>query len=277
MSLPRTILLASLLGLWAGGAAYAAPSSPEGALAALLARHAELLEAGDGDGAADLCRRAIDSKSLGAFAPVADILLGADLLALGRADEGAKILAKRLLAPGAATPADPVAAAVAAAADTHARRWLTRLDREKVVAALKGYYAENVRYPDSLDALRGTKPAPPFRDRWGDPWNYRLDHFRALKGVAAQRYVLESRGTPRASDLRKALGARSAPVLPDGWKAARGRDGSVVIEDAPGARSIVRPGSLHAGVRFVCFAGRAALFSSGDGWALLPLSPGGTP
>ena len=42
---------------------------------------------------------------------------------------------------------------VAAEAAENARRWLTRLDRESIEAALKDYYARNVAFPESLRAL----------------------------------------------------------------------------------------------------------------------------
>lgn len=250
----------------------AASMTPEAALGALLSRHASQLGADDAAGAAESCRLVLDSGALGRFAPVAESLLGADLLALGHAEEGAKRL-ERLLVPNSAN-----ADAIVRLADIQARRWLSRLDREEVVAALKAYYAANVRYPDTLEPLRSLRPPPPLRDRWGEPWNYRLANFRALKGVSAQRYTLESRNTGRLSDLAKALQARATSPGPEGWRVSRSREaGAILVETAEGRNSIVREGDLHAGFRFAGFAGRSALFSSGDAWFLLPLAPGGTP
>ena len=252
--------------------AFAAGPSPEVAVAALISRHAEQVEAGDGAAAAASCRTALASDAMGRFAPVANSMLGVDLIASGDADEGAKVLA-RLVLPNAAN-----ADQVARAADIVARRWLSRLDREKVVAALKAYYAENVAYPDSLEPLRAAKPALPLRDRWGDPWNYKLANFKLLKGVSGQRYTLESRNVGRASDLAKAIAARASSPVPEGWKVSKGASAdsvSVVIETADGARSVLREGSVHAGIRFVCLAGQSALFSTGDAWFMVPLSKGG--
>ena len=68
---------------------------------------------------------------------------------------------------------DDSAAPVAAAAGDCARRWLTRLDREHVRAALTVWYARHVAYPPSLDPM-ASLPAtvrPPLRDRWNESWD----------------------------------------------------------------------------------------------------------
>lgn len=264
--------LAIALALPAIMCAFAAGPSPDAAVAALVARHSEQVEAGDNAAAASSCRTALSSGALGRFSPVATAMLGIDLIAEGNAEEGAKTLARLVLANAAGSDQ------VAVAADIQARRWLSRLDREKVVAALKAYYAANVEYPPSLDALRSMKSAPPLLDRWKEPWTYRLANFKALKGVSAQRYTLESRKVGRSSDLKKAIAARAASSAPEGWRVSKagGSDSGAIMVEAPGGeRSVMREGSDRSGIRFVCLAGQNALFSTGDDWFIIPLSKGG--
>lgn len=241
-------------------------------MAALVHRHAEQLGEGDVAGAAASCRTAIASGAMGRFAPVAESLLGVDMLAAGQTDEVVKVLSKLVVQDAAA--ADPVARV----ADIHARRWLSRIDREKVVAALKAYYVEHVEYPDSLEPFRNLKPAPPLRDRWGDQWVYKLADFRLLKGVKSQRYTLESRSMPRVSDLKRAIESRAAAAIPKDWTIARGGGSdsvSIIVTTPSGERTVLREGSVHSGMRFVALAGQYALFSSGDEWLLAPLAKGG--
>ena len=259
------------LALAAAAASNAAPPSPEAAVVALVQRHAEQLGEGDLAAAAATCRAAISSGAMGRFSPVAESLLGADILAAGQTDDAAKALSKLLIQDS--VNADPVSRA----ADTHARRWLSRIDREKVVAALKAYYADHVEYPSTLEPFRQLRPAPPLRDRWGDPWAYKLANFKLLKGVKAQRYTLESRSMARGSDLRRALESRPASALPKDWTVARGGGDSVsvIVTTPSGERTVIREGSAHAGIRFVALAGQHALFSSGDNWFVAPLAKGG--
>lgn len=248
---------------------HAAPPSPEAAVAALLQRHSEQLAEGDAASAAASCRKALASGAMGRFAPLAESLLGADLLASGQTDEAVKTLAKLIVQD--AMNADPVARA----ADTHARRWLSRLDREKIIVLLKAYYADNVEYPDTLEPIRNLKPAPPMRDRWGDQWIYKLADFKLLKGVKGQRYTLESRNMGRASDLNRAIESRATTTLPADWTVSRGGGNDTIIVTTPsGERTALRAGGVHDGMRFVMIVGQHALFSSGDNWFLAPLSKG---
>lgn len=93
------------------------------------------------------------------------------------------------------------------AAQRMARTWLTRIDREQVRAALRKIYAQNVRYPQTLDPLRALDGAarPPLQDRWGDPWRYEWARFRFLNVREGQHYRLESPNIRTTSDLREAL------------------------------------------------------------------------
>ena len=86
-----------------------------------------------------------------------------------------------------------------------ARGWLTRLDREKVRAALKKIYLKEIEFPASLDPIKTLKmkALPPFADRWGKAWTYRLES--SIKGLSSQNYVLESSRLGSRSDLAKTL------------------------------------------------------------------------
>jgi hypothetical protein len=91
------------------------------------------------------------------------------------------------------------------AGDEMARGWLTRLDREKVRLALKKLYLKQIEFPSSLDPIKTLKmkSLPPFTDRWGKAWTYRLES--SIKGMSSQQYVLESSRLGSRSDLGKAL------------------------------------------------------------------------
>ena len=99
--------------------------------------------------------------------------------------------------------------------------WLTRSDREKVAAALQGYYRKEIAYPKTLEQLAAnpklkTAAQPPLQDRFGKPWNYSLTGFVKLKGFADQKYALRSMVLGDTSDLKFAAtlpyGARIAAV-----------------------------------------------------------------
>ena len=91
------------------------------------------------------------------------------------------------------------------AGDKMARTWLTRMDREMVVDALKKLYLRNVEFPIELDAVKllALKPEPPLMDQWGKDWEYRRGS--AIKGMESQRYVLESSMLGVYSGLQDAL------------------------------------------------------------------------
>lgn len=108
--------------------------------------------------------------------------------------------ALKLTEPYAASPASPV--------NDGARRialgWLTRLDREKVAAALLTYYRKHVAFPKSLDQLAA---GPPHNDRFGKPWVYQLTGFAKLRGFTDQKYALQSSVLSDLSEMEAALAA----------------------------------------------------------------------
>jgi hypothetical protein len=93
------------------------------------------------------------------------------------------------------------------------KRWLTRLDREKVREALRASYRREIRFPESLAPLAAISPPPPMTDRWGAPWRYRLSPPKRIPGITAQSYLLESPSLGRLSDLAAAL-AQPRPESP---------------------------------------------------------------
>jgi len=86
-----------------------------------------------------------------------------------------------------------------------AKSWLTRLDHEKVMVALKKLYLRDIEFPATLEAIKSLKnnPMPLFTDRWGKPWVYRLGS--SINGMDTQRYILKSSSLGVDSDLEKAL------------------------------------------------------------------------
>lgn len=144
------------------------------------------------------------------LAPTARTLAAWHLLQLQRHAEAREILAAQLQSPRdlAGRGAHQLALA-----------WLSRLDREKVAAALDVYRVREVRYPETL-AVLATDPGlsdmqrPPPADRWGQPWTYRLERMRVLSGVTGQRYRLESRTLGETSALSDALAIPLASRIP---------------------------------------------------------------
>jgi hypothetical protein len=120
------------------------------------------------------------------------------LLAMGNTNAAMALFEPMLSIPENATPLQSAGAEMA-------RGWLTRLDREKVRAALKKIYLKKIEFPSSLDPIKTLKmkSLPPFTDRWGKPWMYRLES--SIKGLESQQYVLESSQLGSRSDLAKAL------------------------------------------------------------------------
>lgn len=99
---------------------------------------------------------------------------------------------------------------MAVSANEMARRWQTRLDREKIKAALQAYYLAEIEYPRRLKNLKESHSSAPFEmlDRWQQPWTYQARTPEHLPGALRQTYVLESERLGRDSDLEAALGTR---------------------------------------------------------------------
>lgn len=96
---------------------------------------------------------------------------------------------------------------LAAAGDAMRRRWLTRLDRERVRHVLQGEYRREVAYPDSLDAIRDQLAAlnVPVHDRFRDPWIYRIETYSVFPKLRNQKYELMSPTLKHRSGLVQQL------------------------------------------------------------------------
>jgi len=87
--------------------------------------------------------------------------------------------------------------------------WMSRADREKVVASLQAYYRREVAYPKNLELIAAhprlkNEPKAPEKDRFGNPWSYTLTGFEKTKGFPDQKYSLKSSVLGDLSDLQSA-------------------------------------------------------------------------
>jgi hypothetical protein len=179
--------------------------------------------------------------------------------------------ARQLLEKMAASDTDPVSAMGA----EMARRWLTRLDRESVAAALEKVYAEELEYPDNLSAVSALPPAfrPPLTDRWGADWLYTPTAFKKLDTGRSQTFVLESTKLGETSELKRAL------ALPYGAaftykpvKVMPGIGGKAVItfQDASGRMATVSEGAAGNDLGLAYLGDDVLILSNGDYWSIQP-------
>ena len=179
--------------------------------------------------------------------------------------------ARQLLEKMAASGADPVAAIGA----DMARRWLTRLDREQVVAALQKVYAEDLEYPEALSAVSEPPPEarPPMADRFGAAWLYTPTAFKKLQTGDRQTFVLESTRLGTGSDLKQALalpyGAdfsfKPAKVMPSiGGKAV------ITFQDAAGRVETLSEGAAGSDLGLAYLGDQVLILSGGDYWSIQP-------
>ncbi len=176
--------------------------------------------------------------------------------------------AKRLLEKMAAAGPDPIAEIGA----EMARRWLTRMDREQVTAALQKVYAEDIEYPETLAAVNGLAAEfrPPMTDRWGAQWLYTATAFKKLQIGDRQTFVLESTKLGENSDLKTALALpygsgftfKPAKVMPPiGGKEV------ITFQDASGRADTLSEGSEGHDLGFVYLGDDVLILSSGDYWS----------
>lgn len=168
---------------------------------------------------------------------------------------------------------------VQAGAARVAKGWTSRLGREKVAAALKQYYAEEIAFPAALAEIPAHPkiPAashPPANDAFGAPWDYRLTGFEGVPGFGNQKYSLECAELGPLSGLRESLGipyAGHITIQPVAAKPGPG-GGTVVTFQAPGSKgvSVVGEGQTSKGVH-LAFAGRTlVLVCDATHWKALP-------
>ena len=156
------------------------------------------------------------------------------------------------------------------AGDKMARSWLTRLDRDQVALALKKVYVRDIEFPSSLEALKTLKntPLPPLTDRWGKPWDYRLES--AIKGMAAHRYVLASSVLGSHSILEQAL----KPSYADGLQMRPVRlvaniTDAVEFRTSEGQSVIRQLGRELGGGDLVYLGANIIVLSDGNHWNVL--------
>ncbi|NLL84073.1 MAG: hypothetical protein GX230_07525 [Lentisphaerae bacterium] len=219
------------------------------------------------------CREAANQRAendqplLASYYPVIRTIEGWHLLQTGRHDEATKALTAALDTQRSNDP-------LIRAADSIARRWLSRLDREQIVAALKKYHRDNVEFPPDLSIFNSLPQAdrPPLRDRMGNPWVYRLAEFRRLKHAHAQRYLLYSIAIGReTSTLATAL---NLPYIDTPITYARKNNTSPVMVELtigtlPDTRTaIVQEGNRFEDIRFLAIdsRNRFMLLCNDDFW-----------
>jgi hypothetical protein len=157
-----------------------------------------------------------------------------------------------------------------------ARRWLTRLDREEVRAALQNAWTHTIRYPDTLDALPA--PRPPLKDRWDRPWLYKPRTLKLLKSDA-QRYDLQSTALEADSDLAPAAARpwpADLPLRPVSVASVAGSSTLVTFETVgrtPVEKPTLTEGKSWNGIALIKVGPKALLIVSGD-YVHLPLNNG---
>ncbi len=219
--------------------------------------------------AIEVCRKEAASQSNSVYLPVIRGVLAWHELAAGRTNEATATLTSLL-----SDRKDPISSA----ANTMACRWLTRLDRERVRAALSAYYARHVAFPESLAPLQALpeRQRPPAVDRWNLPWHYRLAAFKRLAGLSDQRYELRSAELEAGSDLKAALAIpydRPADLTPIRVISRLENQVTVEFQDrgSPPRKAALTEGSRSGSLWFVRLMGQSVLLSDGDRWNLAPL------
>lgn len=171
----------------------------ERALAQLWYQHST--NASDHEALLASCQSFTSQNPSDPFVTVGQTLSAWNLLHLGRQAEAVAILNRHIYRAG--TPLEDGVASLAKA-------WLTRMDRERVKAALQFYYRREVKYPRSLEELYAYKPltkelTPLRQDRWDTNWRYALIGFKSMPGLLDQKYEISSSRLGRGSDLAESL------------------------------------------------------------------------
>ncbi|MDD5677346.1 MAG: hypothetical protein PHW60_05050 [Kiritimatiellae bacterium] len=187
-------------------------------------------------------------------------------LHLGKTNDAALLFNEMTTTP----PATPTMAAGA----EMGRRWLTRLDREKVRRGLTIYYRNEIEYPINLQQLKKITDDQSLTDRWGAPWQYQLAEFKAIKGLRGQRYLLQSKTLGESSDLAKALERPYAAgmLIQPLSLAISGSGAQNIIFQIPGDRTekiILSEGGQTAGTTLTYIGSRILILCDGDHWQVV--------
>jgi hypothetical protein len=211
----------------------------------------------------DAAGPAIATLPAGPYKSAAQSILGWRLLKAGKTADAKVVYESLLNDPAAPAPMADIA-----------RRWLTRLDREAVLAALQKEWTRTIRYPDTLESLPA--PTPPLNDRWGKSWRYKTTALKRLKSDA-QRVEVQSATLEADSDLTVALArpwAAEASLRPQ--RIAPGVGSTVVVfqtTKTPPETVSLSEGKSWAGATLVKVGPKALLLVEGD-YVFLPLKPG---
>ena len=148
-----------------------------------------------------------------------------------------------------------------------ARVWLARVQMEDLDGALRKYYRQNVRFPDTLSAVLKDVPASLQNDPWGQPWVYQLRAPPGFPKQKDQRYQLGPARFPQLTTFAEATRKRTPPAVT--WKitpsAAGG--GATLEFRAPGAATpmaVLQPGGAVGEFVLMFVGNRWALMSSQD-------------
>ncbi len=211
----------------------------------------------------DACRAFRERSPNDALTVVIAGIEGWHHLKKGNAQEARRIFSTMLV--------DGRAAELPLAGDKMARSWLTRMDRELVIAALRKAYVRDIAFPAALDALTALdiKPPPPLQDRWGKPWDYRRGS--TISGMETQRYVLESATLGVHSELKEALklayasriDLRPVRMMPNVRNAIEFRSGA-------GTMIVRQAGDLSGRVSLAYIGSNIIVITDGNHWSVLP-------
>ena len=243
-----------------------APAADEDGLLELWKQH--MATPDDHDTVTKACR---DFAAAHAGDPLLPVVRGFEewhTLRAGRQPE-----AFRMIEADLAAPAGPVTDG----ARHLALGWLTRLDREQVVLALRAYHRREVAYPKSLEQLAAhpklkLEPKPPSVDRFGKPWGYQLAGFAKLKGFADQNYSLRSTALGDVSDIKSAVRvpyASRIQAVPVQVIAAPGNASAVKFNIA-GSPAIVGVGQATGDLHLAFVGAKIVVVCDYTHWKIFP-------
>mgnify|MGYP001046104565 CR=1 FL=1 len=210
------------------------------------------------------------------FVPAVRCIQSWRLLAAGQTNEAVRLLTTLL---------DKKGTDVARAADEWARAWLTRVDREAVVPALKEYYKAEVRFPARFEDLGkhpriSGKVTYPVADRWATGWKYRAIGFEGVPGFAGQKYELVTNRLGESSDLGDALklpyggglelSARAVPSAGRMLMQMRFPEGN----EQPAETTVVEQGQRRGDIVVAYVSPKLVLVRDLLHWKLIPVSRG---
>ena len=157
-----------------------------------------------------------------------------------------------------------------------ARRWLTRIDRERLCDVLRKYYVKKVQYPrklSELDSLTEGKKLP-MRDRWNRTWSYRVSSYENVTNTYGQKFRLVSPTLGDASALADTLElayASRITLKPVKLFSSGGKRQMIEFKSPNKDGSIfLRVGTQIEGVFFAYEGDRLIVLSDGDHWCVLP-------